>query len=50
LSLTIHNAAAGAESLSAGIGWWTVGMAIAVGYFVVVYTMFRGKVTSASHT
>ena len=43
-TLTIRNAAAGAASLSAGIGWWTVGMLIAVGYFVIVYRMFRGKV------
>jgi cytochrome d ubiquinol oxidase subunit II len=44
LALTIRNAAAGAASLSAGIAWWSMGMVIAVGYFVVVYTMFRGKV------
>jgi len=43
-SLTIWNAAAGASSLSIGLIWWTVGMTIAVGYFVLVYTMFRGKV------
>jgi len=49
-SLTIRNAAAGAGSLSAGIGWWTAGMLVAVGYFVVVYRMFRGKVTPSGHT
>jgi cytochrome d ubiquinol oxidase subunit II len=48
LSLTIGNSAAGAESLRAGIWWWGAGMAIAVGYFVIVYTMFRGKVTGAA--
>jgi len=48
-SLTIRNAAAGANSLSAGIGWWTAGMLVAVGYFVIVYRMFRGKVTPAAH-
>jgi cytochrome bd ubiquinol oxidase subunit II len=48
-SLTIYNAAAGAGSLSAGIGWWTAGMLVAVGYFVVVYRMFRGKVTLSGH-
>jgi cytochrome d ubiquinol oxidase subunit II len=47
LSLTIHNAAAGATSLSAGIWWWGAGMAVAIGYFAIVYTMFRGKVASA---
>ncbi len=45
-SLTIWNAAAGAHSLSIGLIWWSVGMLIAVGYFVLVYTMFRGKVES----
>jgi cytochrome d ubiquinol oxidase subunit II len=48
-SLTILNSAAGAASLAAGIYWWGAGMLIAVGYFVVVYTMFRGKVTSEHH-
>ena len=43
-SLTIQNAAAGPTSLSIGLIWWTVGMIIAVGYFVLVYTMFKGKV------
>jgi cytochrome d ubiquinol oxidase subunit II len=50
LGLTIHNAAAGEGSLSAGILWWGVGMLIAVGYFVIVYTMFKGKVTSSGHS
>jgi len=43
-SLTIWNSAAGPSSLSIGLIWWSIGMAIAVGYFVLVYTMFRGKV------
>ncbi len=49
-SLTIRNAAAGPGSLAAGIGWWTVGMLVAIGYFVVVYRMFRGKVAPAAHS
>ena len=44
LSLTIWNAAAGPNSLSVGLIWWSIGMAIAIGYFVLVYSMFRGKV------
>ena len=48
-SLTIHNASSGRNSLQIGLWWWGFGMAIAVGYFVLVYTMFRGKVTSAPH-
>jgi cytochrome d ubiquinol oxidase subunit II len=44
-SLTIQNAASGANSLSIGLWWWGGGMTIAIGYFVLVYTMFRGKVS-----
>ena len=47
-SITIHNAAAGETSLSIGLIWWSVGMLIAVGYFVLVYRMFRGKVSVAA--
>lgn len=44
--LTIANAAAGHYSLKLGVIWWPFGMMIAIGYFVLVYRMFRGKVTS----
>lgn len=43
--ITIHNAAAGAYSLTYGVIWWSIGMVIAIGYFVLIYRMFRGKVT-----
>ena len=42
-SLTIHNSASGAYSLAGGVYWWSAGMAVAIGYFVMVYWMFRGK-------
>jgi cytochrome d ubiquinol oxidase subunit II len=48
-SITIGNAAAGKESLSAGLFWWCLGMLVALGYFVLVYTMFRGKVRAVEH-
>jgi cytochrome d ubiquinol oxidase subunit II len=48
-NITIHNAAAGALSLSIGLIWWSAGMAIAVAYTVLVYTMFKGKVGELSH-
>ena len=44
LNITIHNAASGHRSLSLGLSWWTFGMLLAIGYFVFVYRMFRGKV------
>lgn len=48
LSVTIWNASAGASSLSIGLIWWSFGMVVAIGYFVLVYTMFRGKVTATA--
>ncbi len=47
-SVTIYNAAAGERSLWLGLFWWSGGMLIAVGYFVFVYRMFRGKVLSGT--
>jgi len=51
-AITIQNASAGARSLSVGLIWWSVGMAIAVAYFVFVYRMFKGKVVehAAGHS
>jgi cytochrome d ubiquinol oxidase subunit II len=43
-SLTIYNTAAGSHGLSVGLVWWTLGAVLAVGYFVFIYRMFRGKV------
>jgi cytochrome bd ubiquinol oxidase subunit II len=42
--LTIQNTAAGIHGLNVGIVWWVFAAVIAVGYFVFVYRMFRGKV------
>jgi cytochrome d ubiquinol oxidase subunit II len=44
LSLTIQNTKAGEHGLHVGLIWWSLGLVIAVGYFVFVYRMFRGKV------
>jgi cytochrome bd ubiquinol oxidase subunit II len=43
-SLTIYNAAAGHHGLVVGVAWWSVGLVLALGYFVFIYRMFRGKV------
>lgn len=43
-SLTIHNTAAPRYGLTIGLVWWVIGIALAVGYFVFIYRMFRGKV------
>ena len=42
--LTIYNTAAGIHGLTVGLIWWTIGAALAIGYFVFVYRKFRGKV------
>jgi len=44
-SLTIYNSATGNYSLTLGILWWSLGMLLAIAYFVFVYRMFRGKVS-----
>jgi cytochrome d ubiquinol oxidase subunit II len=46
--ITIANAATGSYALHVGLVWWSFGMALAVGYFVLVYRMFRGKVIADS--
>jgi cytochrome d ubiquinol oxidase subunit II len=47
-SLTIYNTASGPYSLGQGVWWWSFGIALAIGYFVLVYWMFRGKVRAGS--
>ena len=43
-SLTIYNSAAGEHGLIVGLVWWLISAVIAVGYFVFIYRMFRGKI------
>ncbi len=31
--------------MSVGLVWWSIGIVLAIGYFVFVYRMFRGKVS-----
>ena len=33
------------HTLHVGLIWWSFGMLLALGYFVIVYRMFRGKVS-----
>jgi cytochrome d ubiquinol oxidase subunit II len=44
MDLTIDRARSGAYALQVGSIWWGFGMLLALGYFVVAYRMFRGKV------
>jgi cytochrome bd ubiquinol oxidase subunit II len=43
-SLTIVNAAAPRYGLLVGLAWWSIGMVLAVVYFVLIYRLFSGKV------
>lgn len=43
--ITIENALSGPHTLHLGLIWWTFGMSLAAAYFVIVYRMFRGKVS-----
>jgi cytochrome d ubiquinol oxidase subunit II len=42
--ITIAKALTGSYALSVGLIWWTLGILVAIGYFVFVYRMFGGKV------
>ena len=44
LNLTIYNTAAGHHGLTVGITWWILGMILALGYFTLLFRMFKGKV------
>jgi cytochrome d ubiquinol oxidase subunit II len=43
-NLTIYNTAAGRHGLTVGIIWWSIALILALGYFTLVFRMFRGKV------
>jgi cytochrome d ubiquinol oxidase subunit II len=49
--ITLAKALSGPHTLAVGLAWWAVGMALAVGYVVFVYSKFKGKVDlhSAGH-
>ena len=44
-SLTVTSAKAGPYGLQVGLIWWTIGMALAGGYFIYLYRSFAGKVS-----
>jgi cytochrome d ubiquinol oxidase subunit II len=44
-SLTVYNASGSAYGLAVGLVWWSIGMALAAIYFVLIYRLFRGKVS-----
>lgn len=42
--ITLSRAISGPHTLAVGLAWWGLGMVLAVGYVVFVYSRFRGKV------
>jgi cytochrome bd ubiquinol oxidase subunit II len=44
LNLTIYNTAAGQHGLTVGLTWWILGIVLALGYFTLLFRMFKGKV------
>jgi cytochrome d ubiquinol oxidase subunit II len=48
LNITVYNAHSGEHSLAIGLIWWSIGMAMAAGYFVFVYRMFHGKISATA--
>jgi len=43
-NLTIYNTSAGRHGLGVGLIWWLIGAIMAIGYFTLLFRMFRGKV------
>jgi cytochrome d ubiquinol oxidase subunit II len=46
--ITIFNAATGSYALRVGFIWWGLGMALATGYFIFLYRMYKGKLQQES--
>lgn len=48
LNITVYNAASSSYALSTGLIFWSLGMVLALGYFVFIYRMFKGKVSAGN--
>ncbi len=46
-SLTINNTITGSYAMHVAFVWWLFGIVIAIGYFVFLFRMFKGKVREA---
>jgi cytochrome d ubiquinol oxidase subunit II len=44
LNITVYNARSSDYTLSVGLIWWSLGILLAIGYFVFVYRRFGGKI------
>jgi cytochrome d ubiquinol oxidase subunit II len=48
LDITIANSLSGSHTLHVGLVWWSFGMVLVIGYFLMSYRIFRGKVSLTS--
>ena len=46
-SLTIQNASASQYGQTVGLVWWIIGMVLAAIYFILIYRLFWGKISTA---
>lgn len=46
--ITLSRALSGPHTLAVGLAWWSFGMLLAAGYFILVYWKFRGKADLAA--
>jgi cytochrome d ubiquinol oxidase subunit II len=44
--LTLGRAITGTYALQVGLVWWILGMSLAIGYQVFVYSRFKGKMSA----
>ena len=47
-NLTARNASVAAAGLQKGFVWWSIGFLIVLGYFAMLFRLFRGKVRAAA--
>jgi cytochrome bd-type quinol oxidase subunit 2 len=47
-SLTAYNSTVPTEGLWIAFSWWSVGLLLAVAYFVFIFRIHRGKVVAAT--
>jgi cytochrome d ubiquinol oxidase subunit II len=45
-NITVASALTGSHSLHVGLIWWSLGLALALGYIITSYRLFRGKVSA----
>jgi len=48
LSITAHNAGSTSAGLRVALGWWVIGFPIAIGYFVLLFRIHRGRAQAAA--